>query len=327
MSLFNTKNIAILITCVAFLASCSSTKTTAGEQPTEEVVEASVEAPSSQPASDIPESQPGAAVEKTALPSSQWIAERVKSSQERLSATRAGQTIWKAIEAHGGLEQWYSRGPLKFRFTYTPVDPEKTVRDSVQVIDTWSARARHSMPGNEAAQFGWDGSQAWSTQDEAINVNVRFWSLTPFYFVGVPFVMADEGINLEEAGEIEFEGRTYDLVKATFAQGTGDAPDDFYVVYVDRETGRVGGVRYIVSYPGFFPDGGHSPEKFMAYDGEQRVDGVLFPQTFRTFMWDADKNTTLDLATNSSMTDVAFDATLTDSYFSVPEGASIVDKM
>ena len=34
--------------------------------------------------------------------------------------------------------------------------------------------------------------------------------------MAVPFVFADKGVKLAEAGEITFEDRTYDLVKATF---------------------------------------------------------------------------------------------------------------
>ncbi len=240
----------IVALCCAMLccAACSSEKKTQKQtdSPTAEVT-ASTNVPTSQPAGEAPESQPAGVQDQPVLPPQAWIDQRVTASKARLDATPAGKTIARAIEAHGGLEQWYTRGPVKFRFTYTPVDSEKAPRDSVQVIDTWSARARHHMPDDDAVQFGWDGKVAWTTSTD-IKINPRFWALTPFYFVGVPFVFADEGVNLEPAGEIVFEERTYDLVRATFSEGTGDAPDDFYVVYVDRETGRVGGVRYVVSY-------------------------------------------------------------------------------
>lgn len=40
------------------------------------------------------------------------------------------------------------------------------------------------------------------------------------------------------------EGRTWGLVRATFADGVSDTPDDRYVVLVDKGTRRVGGVRH-----------------------------------------------------------------------------------
>ena len=61
---------------------------------------------------------------------------------------------------------------------------------------------------------------------EAVPTDPRFWSLTPYYFIAMPFVMADPGVNPELAEPITVEGRTLDQVYATFDPGTGDAPDD-----------------------------------------------------------------------------------------------------
>lgn len=256
-------------------------------------------------------------------PPSSWVDSRVEESTQRLKASEAGALMLAAIDAHGGLSRWYNNGPIGMRFRYEPVN-KKMIRDTYQVIDTWSSRARHNKPGEPDKTFGWDGSKAWATyKDEAIAP--RFWALTPYYFVGVPFVFADAGINLSVAGETTFEERTYDLVKVTFAANTGDAPDDFYIVYIDRETRRVGGVRYIVSYPGFFPDGGHSPEKFMAYDGAQTISGITLPETFRTFKWDPEARQHGELVTNSMLTEVSFLPDTPTSFFTIPKGADIIE--
>lgn len=242
-------------------------------------------------------------------------------------ANDAGKLIARAIETHGGLAHWYAQGPLAFRFTYTPEDTSKPARDTYQIIDTWSSRAYHEMASDRTQTFGWDGTKAWSTLPDDKVISPRFWSLTPYYFVGVPFVFADEGVQYEMAGEATFEDRTYDLVKVTFGEGVGDAPDDYYVTYIDRESGRIGGVRYIVSYPGFFPEGGHSPEKLMIYDGEQSVGGVVLPVSFRTFSWDVEKQEPVELVTKTTLTDVAFAPQTPASKFEAPEGAHILDEM
>jgi hypothetical protein len=276
-----------------------------------------------------PEGEAAGVVEEAgpamAKPPEAWVAERVARAKARLEASEAGRLVWASMEAHGGLERWFSAGPIAYRFTYAPVGG-KGVRDSHQVIDTWSSRARHWLPGDASKGFGWDGERAWATApDEELGVKPRFWSLTPYYFVAVPFVFGDDGVNLEAEGEAEFEGKTYDLVRVTFEAGTGDAPDDFYVLYVERETRRVGGVRYVVSYPGFFPEGGHSPEKFMKYDGAQEVDGIVLPETFRTFKWT--DGAPGELVTNSKMTDVSFEPGREASWFEAPEGARVIDGM
>jgi hypothetical protein len=155
--------------------------------------------------------------------------------------------------------------------------------------------------------------------------NARFWSLTPYYFVGVPFVLADPGVQHAMEGTMTFEDKTYDLVRITFASGTGDAPDDFYVMLLDPDTHHVRGVRYVVSYPGFYPDGGHSPEKLMMYDGEQTIGGITFAETYRAFPWN-DGNPD-DLVTNVSLTDVDFRPETKKDAFEMPAGAEVQQEM
>lgn len=250
-----------------------------------------------------------------------WINERVSSAKERLSKTEAGVAIWNAIEAHGGLSNWFSNGPISFHFDYQPLDGG-TRRDSYQTVDQWSVRAVHEVASNREVKYGWNGKHAWSYPDTAnVGVNPRFWSTTPFYFVGLPFVLADEGIILEQLEPKEFKGETYDLIKASYESGIGDAPDDYYVIYIDPETKKMGGLRYIVSYPGFFPDGGNSPEKFMEILGLQKSQGISVPTGYHTH-WFKD-NEVAEHITKIDVTDVSFDDSIEDSFFHIPEGAKV----
>ncbi|MFT6396413.1 MAG: hypothetical protein ACJAYU_001156 [Bradymonadia bacterium] len=265
-----------------------------------------------------------------ARPEAAWVTARVDDANERLAANRGGQIIAASIEAAGGLGRWYSNGPVQFRFRYVPID--RPGPDTVQTIDTWRSLAVHETTAAAVSRFGWDGENAWSDIPQGIELgtNPRFWSLTPYYFVGVPFVLSDPGVTLAYEGEIDLEGRTWELVRATFGDGVGDAPEDFYVVLVDQETHRIGGVRYVVSYPGFFPQGGHTPEKVLFYDGAQEIGGITLPETFRTLMWatageDGVEITgpTGDVVTNTYLTDVSFHPELPLSTFEIPEGATI----
>ena len=63
------------------------------------------------------------------------------------------------------------------------------------------------------------------------------------------------------------------MVKVTFDAETGDAPDDYYILYVNKETYKIAVMRYIVSYPEYFKDGGHAPEKFTEFIGEAHYQG------------------------------------------------------
>jgi len=237
-------------------------------------------------------------LETTATPPKDWIEQRVSNAQKRLAESEEGQLLWKAIEAHGGLSRWYANGPLYFRFNYKNLKTGGP--DTYQTVDTWSSKARHQLVSDTTIEYGWDGEKAWKhPYDAEIKENPRFWALTPFYFTGVPFVLADEGIGLESKGTIEFENNKYHQILITFGDGMGDAPDDFYVLYIDTNTFRVGGLRYVVSYPGFYAKGKHGPEKHMTYYGEQTIGGISFPQSIKTYKWDGEAPT--EHTTESSM--------------------------
>lgn len=256
------------------------------------------------------------------VPGEEAVAARVAAAHARLDTSAAGRLAREAIDAHGGLTRWYANGPLYFRFNYRPLGRRGV--DTYQLVDTWSSRARHWLAEDSTIGFGWDGATAWRTPPGAeLPTNARFWALTPYYFIAIPFVLGDAGVVLADGGTMTFEDRLYDLIDMRFEAGTGDAPDDYYLVLIDRETRRVGGVRYVVSYPGYYPDGGHSPEKLITYDGAQQIDGITFPETFRSFAWTEDGPGAL--VTETTLSDIAFRPATPDSAFALPPGAEALE--
>ena len=259
-----------------------------------------------------------------AMPADSSISTRVAEATQRLEGSEAGRLVLEAIEAHGGLEAWYANGPLRYRYTYTRLDstgaPAGTAIDTRQLVDPWASRAVHAMAADTSTGFGWTGTDAWVRPAGAeLPTDARFWSLTPYYFVSVPFVFADPGVNVELAPADSVEGRPVDVVRVTFEPGTGDAPDDYYDLLVNADTRRVEGVRYVVSYAPFNPDGGHTPETLMIYDGDQAVGGVTMQEGFRSF----DSATGTPKA-RGTLTDLEAAPDTPSSAFAMPEGAEVV---
>lgn len=264
-----------------------------------------------------------------ARPSEREVDARVAEATARLSATDAGRRVLSAIDAHGGLAAWYGAGPLSFRYAYVRLDSlgeptDQPALDSRQRVDPWAARAVHTMTADSTLRFGWTGSEAWAMPSpEALPTNARFWSLTPYYFVGMPFVLADPGVNVEVAEPLVLADSTVlDQVYVTFDPGTGDAPDDYYYLLLDPETDEVRGVRYVVSYGAFNPDGGHTPETIMFYDGAQTVEGITLQESFRSYFWDG--SGAGQPKARGTLTEVAFRPGLTDADFAAPEGATVL---
>ena len=261
-----------------------------------------------------------------ARPSDRAVEARVAEATERLSETPAGRRVLAAIDAHGGLATWYQNGPVRWRYAYARLDstgaPAGGGTDTRQLVDPWAARAVHTMP-DSSASFGWTGAEAWVTPAGAdVGTNARFWSLTPYYFVSMPFVLADPGVRLAEAGRDTVEGRAADVVRVTFEPGTGDAPGDYYDLLLDPETDRVRGVRYVVSYAGFNPDGGHTPETLMVYDGAQTIGGVTLQRGFRSFA-----SATGQPKARGTLTEVAFAPGTPGAAFDRPAGAEVQAEM
>jgi len=251
-----------------------------------------------------------------------WVGPRVEEARARTARTEAGQLMWAAVEAHGGLTRWLSKGTVSFTFDYRPLG-DGARRNTRNDIDVWRARARQEELGDGAdATLGWDGEVAWITPDaDAFPSPARFWATTPYYFIGIPFVLADPGTVYERLDDADLDGVTHQLVKVSYEDDTGDSPDDYYIVYLHPETHRVSAIRYVVAYPGFFPEGGHSPEKLMRYEDLREVDGLWLAHRFRTHRFDVETGEIGDLVTEVSAGDYRLGQTWPASHFTAPEDA------
>ncbi len=249
------------------------------------------------------------------------IDQRVAEADERMSASPAGQRVAQAIEAHGGLEAWYRGGPLRYTYAYQRTEADGTASGAPlathQIIDLWSARAVHTVVADTSVRFGWTGEEAWiAPADAELFTNARFWALTPYYFVSMPFVLADPGVNYALAPSDTVDGRTVDVVRITFDDGTGDAPDDYYDLMLDPQTNRVQGVRYVVSY--FNPDG-ELAETTMLYDGTQSPGGgIVMQEGFRSF-----SSETGSQRAKGTLTNLRFAPDVSDDVFAKPSGARV----
>ncbi len=264
--------------------------------------------------------------EKGLVPVS-WVHKRVQKAKTKLEKTEAGRIVWNAMKAHGGLDTWYNNGALAFRFNYQPLDGS-TPRDSYQTIDTWSNRAKHTSMTDSTAHFGWNGKTAWmqAKDSTAFAYDTKFWALTPIYFLGQPFILDGQGVNLELLPQKVYKEKNNDVVKVTFDSGTGDAPDDYYILYFDANSHQLSVIRYIVSYPGYFKKGQHLPEKFMDVGEFKTVEGIILPTFFKTH-WLVENDMPGEYITKIEVSDIGFVQHLASNYFDAPNGAKIIEGM
>jgi len=213
-------------------------------------------------------------------PSENWLSKVISHHQQ----TEGGRLLLQSMAAHGGLGTWLESEVLHFRWTYHMNDKgPKAVIDTIQDVDVLSLQAVHTTP-NKKLKFGWDGQQAWiHPADAKFDVAPRFWSLTPFYFVAIPFVFADLSTTatlLEDT--LQFGGRAWQQVKITYAKGAGDAPDDYYILLIDPSSKQIGAARYIVTHK-LIAQNGPLPEKLITLEGQTEINGLLLPTLHRSF--------------------------------------------
>ncbi|MGZ0709532.1 hypothetical protein ACWPKO_14480 [Coraliomargarita sp. W4R53] len=205
-------------------------------------------------------------------------------THDELKSNPGRDLVMDSIQAHGGTEKWYNNGLLQYRWKHHRSDKGSgNISETIQTVDPRSLDVMHEVPG-QGIHFGQYQGQYWiSPQGTQFSPPVKFWALTPYYFIGIPFVFNDENAIFELLPDLKaFEGEDYAQVKVTYTQEAGDSPDDYYVLLIDPETKLTRGAYYIVTHSLVAPNG-PGPEKFISLDNLVDVDGIQIASGLRTF--------------------------------------------
>ncbi len=101
---------------------------------------------------------------------------------------------------------------------------------------------------NDETKLIYDGKNVYLCPEDANSKGARFDMFTWSYFFGLPYKLNDPGTNIERKEDRELNNRTHTTAKLTFDAGTGDAPDDWYILYADPSTRLLQAAAYIVTY-------------------------------------------------------------------------------
>ncbi len=185
----------------------------------------------------------------------------------------------KVLEAHGGLDNWQAKGSLAYHVESMSAG-KKNLEEYIINLHT-----RHEKIVGDNYEMGFDGKEYWQwVKDEKMDEkNPRFFTNLQFYFFAMPFVLADPGVNIESLGLKEVEGKPYHGFKATFDAGVGEAPEDQYILYVERESYQLTYLLYSVT---FFNKERANSYSARAYKDWHEVDGLLVPKEIIRHKWD-----------------------------------------
>jgi len=217
----------------------------------------------------------------------------------------------KVLDAHGGLDQWNKMNTLKFSGSRSepPTD---------YVVDLKTRKETIEVSGKYV--LGNDGEKVWITpaRDSFPGKSPRFMKNLVFYFVAVPFVFADDGVILEQLDNRTLNEKEYQVIKATFGNGVGDAPEDQYLMYVNPSTHIVEYLNYSVTY---FDKARATKYNAMGYTWK-KVNGLLFPEKYIGYKWENDELG--EVRYESPFANISFSEERMDAgTFAVPEGAYV----
>jgi len=229
----------------------------------------------------------------------------------RPSSVVSSPTLQKAIDAHGGIETWQSYGAMRFSLRNWPLGKQAPLNDR-HVADL--RNRRHYVKG-DSYEAGYTGSVAWvSPSPDALGLPASFYTKGAFYFLGMPFVWADPGVNADELGTSRYGGTSYDAVRISYEPGVGLSPKDEYVAFFDQETHRLKLIHFVPTFIG-------GPRRALVFEKHQRVEGLLVPSKATFYQWTNDGTTRGEGATYE-IRKVSFESQLLgDKTFSPPTDA------
>lgn len=217
-------------------------------------------------------------------------------------------TLYKILEAHGGIEKWQQNNTLHF-----------TLGEENHTIDIHNRRVRIETPNYTIGSD--EDNHVWLAQDSTYYTrNARFYHSLMFYFHTMPFVLADDGIIYEEIGDTDLAGKIYRGIKISYEANVGDADQDQYILYYDPGTYKMEWLAYTATY-----FSGQKSDRFslIKYNTWSDTTGFLLPTEL---IWHRYSDGVVGDPAQTRLitgTSVSRDQ-MTPDYYAIPDG-SVVD--
>lgn len=228
----------------------------------------------------------------------------------------SAEIVRRMIDAHGGMETWAAAPTVAFTEEFREGETTSGFPGRV-IVEQGPRRARLDYGG--AMQAYWDGEKAWSV-NWMVPMPPRFLALLNYYFVNLPWMTQDAGVNLGEPGTATLwdDPTEYITVKMTFDAGVGDTPDDYYVLYIHPETYQLRANEYIVTYRSILPEGVTTTEPhILVYDEYTELGGLVVPTHYTIYLTDQ------TIYGSCAFTDWSFSDPWDASWMEMPEGAVV----
>lgn len=136
----------------------------------------------------------------------------------------------------------------------------------------------------------YDGKKIWrnttdATTDATTDRQVRFDIFMWQYFFMAPFKMDDGGTNWQASTDKIVDNNDYARAKLTFKNGTGDTPNDWFLVHRNKATDFLAAMAYIVTFGNKTISEAEKRPNGIVYDDFTTVEGIQFATTWTFTKW------------------------------------------
>lgn len=196
----------------------------------------------------------------------------------------------------------------------------KTTLKATLFSQTNSGKIKLDFGKGVAVYF--DGKEVFLSPASADYKRARFDVLTWQYFFFAPFKLRDKGVTVTADIDRLNDSRAYPTAKMTFTAGTGDSPDDWYILYRNAQTNQLDGMAYIATYGGKKPD--DTTPNAITYNEWTSLDGVRFPTKWQFTDWNEAKGFT-KVRGEAAIRNIRW-VENTEGVFEVPKDSKKMDK-
>ena len=136
-----------------------------------------------------------------------------------------------------------------------------------------------------------DGNKIYVIEDKvfvspeiADQKGLRFDAYTWSYFFQFPFKLGDDGTKWSNPERKDWNETTFDTKTLSFEAGSGDTPEDWYVVYKDKNNNQLTAASYIVTF-GKTKDKAEADPHAISYSDYVLVDEVPLAKDWKFWGW------------------------------------------
>lgn len=190
-------------------------------------------------------------------------------------------------------------------------------------ITTLTDSTKIKMETDSGTILIYDGENVYQTPADKEYQKARFDIFTWSYFFLFPYKLSDPGTVWKDYGIKKMNGKDFKSGKLSFEKGTGDTPDDWYVVYTEPESNLIKYSAYIVTYFESRDKAEKDPHAIEYYNYVD-VGGIPISTDWKFWGWNKDEGLTKELGF-AQISNIEFKEPEL-AFFKKPDNSKLVEK-